>query len=157
IYHYYKGKDDLFRSTMEDWLAQQQQGIFVLPVNPVLIPEYRFKVNQEHLMDFLRFTVWEAIDAQPEYSGVGEYRRKILQSYNEDMKAKQDMGLVPKDLDPELITLAISSLTIYPLIMEHVTRLITGHAPSEPEFQEKWTTFLRLIFERIFKADTGKE
>ncbi len=66
------------------------------------------------------------------------------------------MGLVPEELDPALITLMISSLTVYPLLYSNVTRMITGLSPEDPEFDEKWTTFLRVISERIFKTESDK-
>lgn len=82
---------------------------------------------------------------------MGEQKRKqILQSYNADMRSKQEMGHVPKDLDPAFLKLAISSLTIYPLIFGDVTKMLTGKLPEDPEFQEQWTHFLSAISERIF-------
>ncbi|MBP1972237.1 hypothetical protein [Cohnella thailandensis] len=66
------------------------------------------------------------------------------------MKSKQEMGLVPEELDPAMITLMLSSLTIYPLLNGLVTRMITGLEPDDPEFQQRWSRFLRQISERIF-------
>ncbi|SDM61166.1 transcriptional regulator, TetR family [Fictibacillus solisalsi] len=150
IYHYFKGKEHLINETIDDFAGSVSSGNFILPANPKHTAEFRFKVNVEHLMDFLKFTAWEAIDSIPENSNGEERRKLVLQSYVEDMRSKQDMGLVPKELDPSLITLMMSSLTIYPLLYENVTRMITGYKPEDPEFQEKWTDFLRLISERIF-------
>ncbi|MEW9699466.1 TetR/AcrR family transcriptional regulator [Paenibacillus sp. SI8] len=151
LYHYFKGKDELYDEVMGYILSQVPQEGFMLPANPVRIAEHRFKVNSEHLLDFLRFTLLEVIDARPG-NLMGEAQRKsVLQSYNNDMKEKQEMGLVPDDLDPAMLTLAISSLTIYPLIFEEVTRMITGNLPSDSEFQEKWTIFLQKFSERMFR------
>ncbi|WP_018931874.1 hypothetical protein [Gracilibacillus lacisalsi] len=49
---------------------------------------------------------------------------------------------MPKELDPSLITVMISSLTIYPLLYSKVTSMITGFEPDDPEFQHKWSQFL---------------
>lgn len=152
IYHYFKGKDQLIKETIDDFITSLPSGNFTLPVDPVQIAEFRYNVNQKHLMDFLKFTAWEAVEKRPNNLKGEEQRQKVLLSYNEDMKAKQELGLVPKDLDPALITLMISSLTIYPLLYGDVTRMITGHNPEEAEFKEKWSHFLRMISERIFKA-----
>nr|WP_275422929.1 TetR/AcrR family transcriptional regulator [Paenibacillus mucilaginosus] len=154
IYHYFKGKDQLINETIGDFMASLPAGKFTLPADPVDIAEFRLKVNQEHLLEFLKFTAWEAIDVVPGNVNGEELRQQMLQAYNEDMKSKQDRGLVPRELDPALITLMLSSLTIYPLLYSNVTRMITGHTPDEPEFQEKWAQFLRLISERIFKMES---
>ncbi|WP_028608888.1 TetR/AcrR family transcriptional regulator [Paenibacillus harenae] len=153
IYHYFKGKDQLINETIHEFLTSLPTGHLTLPANPVHIAEFRLKVNLENLREFLKFTAWEAIDIIPENVNGEEMRKKILQSYNEDMKSKQEMGLVPEELDPALITLMLSSLTIYPLLYSNVTRMITGHTLEEPEFQQQWASFLRMISERIFNKE----
>lgn len=151
IYHYFKGKDELINETIADFATTVPTANLILPANPVHIAEFRFKVNKDHLMDFLKFTAWEAIDNLPENTNGEESRKQVLQSYVEDMKSKQEMGLVPKELDPAMLTLMLSSLTIYPLLYSNVTKMITGVESDDPDFQEKWMNFLRLISERIFK------
>ncbi|MBU8915987.1 TetR/AcrR family transcriptional regulator [Bacillus sp. FJAT-29953] len=151
IYHYFKGKEELINETIADFAASVPTGNLILPANPVNVAEFRYKVNIEHLTEFLKFTAWEAVESIPENSNGTESRRKVLQSYVEDMRAKQEMGLVPKELDPAFITLMISSLTIYPVLYSNVTEMITGLTPESPEFQEKWASFLQMISERIFK------
>lgn len=153
IYHYFKGKDDLINQTIDNFVAAVPTENLTLPANPVEIAEFRLKVNINYLKDFLKYTAWEAIEELPEESNGEETRRKVLQSYNDDMVKKQQLGLVPKELDPALITLMMSSLTIYPLLYKNVTQMITGHTLEEPEFQEKWAQFLHQISERIFKRE----
>ncbi|MFT4412224.1 TetR/AcrR family transcriptional regulator [Fredinandcohnia humi] len=156
IYHYFKGKDELINETIADFVSSVPTGNLTLPANPVNIAEFRYKVNKNHLKDFLKFTAWEAIENLPENTNGEESRKKVLQSYVEDMKSKQEMGLVPKDMDPAFITLMLSSLTIYPLLYSNVTRMITGLESNDPEFHEKWMNFLNQISERIFKMDPPK-
>ncbi|WP_121612766.1 TetR/AcrR family transcriptional regulator [Mesobacillus foraminis] len=153
IYHYFKGKDELINETIADFTSSIPTENLILPANPVNIAEFRYNVNKEHLMDFLKFTAWEAIDQVPKNTNGEESRKKVLQSFVKDMTSKQEMGLVPEELDPSLITLMISSLTIYPLLYSNVTRMITGLEAEDPEFQKKWEEFLHLISERIFKME----
>ncbi|MBB6732086.1 TetR/AcrR family transcriptional regulator [Cohnella zeiphila] len=157
IYHYFKGKDELIKETINEtiheFISSLPSGNLALPANPVHIAEFRLKLNLEHLRDFLKFTAWEAVDEVPENVNGEKIRKRILQSYNEDMKSKQEMGLVPEGLDPAFITLMLSSLTNYPLLYGNVTRMITGHTLDEPEFQQQWASFLRTISERIFRIE----
>ncbi|WP_089740267.1 TetR/AcrR family transcriptional regulator [Gracilibacillus ureilyticus] len=150
IYHYFKGKEELINATIANFASSVPKENLTLPADPKKIAEFRFKVNNEYLMEFLKFTAWEAVEEIPENSNGVESRKKVLQSYVEDMKAKQQKGLVSKDLDPALITLMMSSLTVYPLLYGKVTEMITGLHPEEQEFQEKWGDFLNLISEKIF-------
>jgi len=154
IYHYFKGKDELINETIDDFAKSLPAGNLILPKNPVDIAEFRFNVNKEHLMEFLKFTAWEAVDSNiPQNSNGEERRQKVLQSYVDDMKSKQESGLVPEELDPSLLTLMISSITIYPLLYSNVTRMITGLEADDPEFREKWANFLHLLSKRIFNMD----
>ncbi|MBW5446187.1 TetR family transcriptional regulator [Cohnella sp. CFH 77786] len=150
LYRYFKGKDELYREVFGHLFEGWGPDVFMMPANPVQIAEHRFKVNAEQLLGFLRFTVWEAIDPGPGSLMGEELRRKVLHSYIADMRDKQEMGLVPEQYDPAMLTLAISSLTIYPLIFGDVTKLITGKLPTDPDFQEEWKRLLRSLSERIF-------
>lgn len=156
IYHYFKNKDELMNETITDFIQSLPLGTFTLPANPVDIAEFRYKANITKLLDFLKYTAWEAVEELPENKNGEDIRRHVLHSYNDDMKSKQEMGLVPQELDPSLITLMISSLTIYPIINSNVTKMITGYDAEDPEFQQKWAQFLRVISERIFKVDSNE-
>lgn len=154
IYHYFKGKEELINETIADFVSTVPPVNLILPANPAEIASFRYKVNQEHLMDFLKFTAWEAIEKIPPNTNGEDTRKRVLKSYVDDMRSKQEMGLVPENLDPAFITLMMSSLTIYPLLYGNVTRLITGLEPEDPEFQEKWTLFLDEISKRIFHMNS---
>jgi len=153
IYHYFKGKEHLIQETIDSFVTSLPTGKITLPDNPADIAAFRLKVNLEHLREFLKFTAWEAVESIPENSRGEKARKKVLESYNEHMKKQQVEGKVPGELDPALITLMMSSLTIYPLLYPNVTRMITGRTLDEPEFQEQWAQYLQLICERIFRQE----
>ncbi|WP_347834854.1 TetR/AcrR family transcriptional regulator [Gracilibacillus sp. JCM 18860] len=153
IYHYFNGKDDLINQIIDHFVSAVPTGNLTLPTKPEDIAAFRLKVNIDHLKDFLKYTAWEAVEKMPKDSNGDETRKKVLHSYNTDMVKKQEEGLVPKELDPALITLMMSSLTVYPLLYDNVTQMITGHTLEEPEFQEKWAKFLQEISERIFRQE----
>lgn len=153
IYHYFKGKEHLINETIANFMAMVPTGNLSLPADPAEIAEFRLKVNMEHLREFLKFTAWEAVEELPENPNGEETRKQVLHSYNEDIKSKQEAGLVPKELDPAMVTLMMSSLTVYPLLYENVTRMITGHTLDEPGFQKRWGEFLTEVSKRIFNTN----
>lgn len=152
IYHYFDGKDHLLKATIEDFLSSVPSQNFILPANPTEIAEYRLKINVAYLMDFLKYTAWEAVEAIPGEINGEDTRGQLLKAYNEDIRSKQQMGLVPKELNPSFVTLMLSSLTIYPLLYPNVTRMITGDDPTDPAFQDNWAAFLTDISKRIFET-----
>ncbi|AOZ93900.1 TetR/AcrR family transcriptional regulator [Paenibacillus crassostreae] len=151
LYHYFKGKDDIFEAVMDNLYSQHQPITLQTPTNPALLAEHRLRVNIEYRMDFQKFTAWEALEDQPKNPQRETIRKQVLQSYVEDLKAKQEIGLVPEDLDPALLTLAITSLTTYPLVFADATNMITGMDPTDKQFQEQWMAFLTQISEKIFR------
>lgn len=153
IYHYFKGKEELLVAVLDQMTVELPEWTTQFPSDPAHTAEHRFQVNCQTRMDFLKFTVWEALEEQPQQNSRKKRRTEALQSYVDDMKSKQEAGLVPEDLDPELLTLAISALTTYPLIFGDVTKMVTGSEPTDPQFQEKWSKFLTKISARIFGKD----
>ncbi|MDO7906205.1 TetR/AcrR family transcriptional regulator [Paenibacillus sp. JX-17] len=156
IYHYFHNKEDLINQTIEEFVSSVSTGNLTLPDDPAEIASFRMRVNMDHLKEFLKFTAWEAIEELPQGSPGEETRRRVLQAYNEDMKSKQQLGMIPEGLDPALITLMMSSLTVYPLLYGNVTQMITGSTLEDPEFQERWLQFLRQISQRIFELSDEK-
>ncbi|AOZ93665.1 TetR/AcrR family transcriptional regulator [Paenibacillus crassostreae] len=155
LYHYFKGKEEIFEAVMENLYSQHLPISLKTPTNPVLLAEHRLEVNIEYRMDFLKFTAWQALEDQPDNPHRNTIRKQVLQSYVEDLSSKQEFGLVPEDLDPALLTLAITSLTTYPLVFADATKMITGMSPTDKEFQEKWKTFLTKISEKILTKDSS--
>ncbi|MCR8656154.1 TetR/AcrR family transcriptional regulator [Paenibacillus endoradicis] len=151
LYHYFKGKDDIFEAVMDILYSEHQPIALQTPTNPALLAGHRLKVNIDYRLDFQRFTAWEALEDQPKNPQRETIRKHVLQSYVEDIKAKKEVGLVPEDLDPALLTLAITSLTTYPLVFADATKMITGMSPTDKDFQEKWMAFLTQISEKIFQ------
>lgn len=152
LYHYFKGKDDIFEAVMNNLHSEHQPIALQTPTNPAFLADYRLKINLDYRMDFLRFTAWEALENQPKNPHRENIRQQVLQSYVKDLESKKEMGLVPEELDTAMLTLAITSLTTYPLVFGDATKMITGMSPSDPDFQEQWMVFLRKISEKIFST-----
>jgi hypothetical protein len=66
-----------------------------------------------------------------------------------DLRDRQDRGLLPRDLDPGHLLLAIMGLITYPLAFPQMTRLVTGQTPSDPAFRKQRVEFLRRLSEAL--------
>lgn len=151
IYHYFKGKDELIEEILHENTLTQLQKLLFTPANPEQIMAYRFNIYSSNIK-YLKFTAWEAIEKKLKQKIREEKRQEFMQTYVDDLRSKQELGIVPSELDPALLTLAITCLTTYPLIFNDVTRMTTGLEPDDPKFQEKWSEFLNRISKKIFSV-----
>jgi TetR/AcrR family transcriptional regulator len=63
--------------------------------------------------------------------------------------AKQRQGVLPKDLEAQMLQLAIYAPATYPLAFAQITRMVTGKHPSEKAFQDDWRSFLDKVGGRL--------
>ncbi|UUZ81798.1 TetR/AcrR family transcriptional regulator [Paenibacillus sp. P26] len=157
IYHYFKGKPELLEAVWAYILTEESEWISQIPDNPLQVAEHRYKVNSQARADFIRFTAWEALESQSEQTPWNKARKQALQSYSDYWKAQSENGLVPKDLDPELWTLAMAALTTYPIIFGDVTKMVTGCESTDPDFQSRWSIFLTNLSAHVIKNSKSKD
>jgi TetR/AcrR family transcriptional regulator len=153
IYHYFKGKAELLEAVLAHTAIEEPEWISQIPDNPVHIAEHRYKVNSQARADFIRFTAWEALESQAEQSSSQKGRERALQSYVAYWKAQRDNGVAPQNLEPELLTLAMAALRTCPIICGDVTKMITGRASTDPDFQARWSVFLTNLSAHLLKEN----
>lgn len=107
------------------------------------------EINRED-PKWIKFLVREALDSG-KFEALGDERRRLIQSFVEDIRQRQEKGLVSANVDPQYLTLLMFAASFYPRMFPHVTKAVTGLDPSDPEFEKRWAEFLRRIageFER---------
>jgi hypothetical protein len=93
--------------------------------------------------DWIRLTQWEALGLGEGPVVREEERRASLLRALGDLRDRQRRGLLPDDLDPGHLLLAILGLITYPLAFPQVTRMVTGRAASDPAFRRQRAEFLQ--------------
>lgn len=81
-------------------------------------------------------------------------RLPVIQAQVDEIRRRQDAGLIDPHLDPRLVRLLGFALASYPRLLPQVTRMTTGTPPGDPLFITEWETFLRALGKRL--ADPGK-
>ena len=152
IYHYFKGKAELLQAVLAYSTTDEPEWVSQTPDNPVHVAAHRYKVNSQARADFIKFTAWEALESRAEPTSWNKGGESALRSYTAYWKAQKDKGLVPPDLEPELLALALTALTSYPIIFGNIAEIITGLEPNDPEFQARWSTFLTRLSERMLST-----
>ena len=141
LYHYFGGKEDLFREVVERKIEERLGRLEGAPDGLEELLEYHFEKLYEDL-DWLRFLTWEAAGHGDE-THMEEERRESIARQIEDLREKGARGDLPPGLDPRYLQLAIFALTSYPVAFAQVTRMVTDQDPESPEFREAWREFLR--------------
>ncbi|UUZ81725.1 TetR/AcrR family transcriptional regulator [Paenibacillus sp. P26] len=153
IYHYFKGKAELLEAVLSYSATGEPEWVSQIPENPLHIAEHRYKVNSQARADFIKFAAWEALESRAEQTSWNKGGELALQSYTAYWKAQKEKGIVPPELDPELLTLAFTALTTYPIIFSNITEVITGCESTDPEFQARWSAFLTHLSAYILPRD----
>jgi hypothetical protein len=81
-----------------------------------------------------------------------EERLPVIQAQVDEIRRRQDAGLIAAELDPALVRLLAFALTNYPRVLPQITRMATGRPPDDPQFMADWEAFLRQIGERLRPA-----
>lgn len=152
IYHYFKGKAELLEAVMAYSTADEPEWVSRIPDDPMQVAAHRYKVNSEARADFIKFTAWEALESRAEPTSWNKGGELALQSYAAYWKAQKEKGLVPADLEPELLALALTALTTYPIIFGNITEIMAGRESTDPEFQARWSAFLSRLSERVLSG-----
>ena len=143
LYHYFGGKEDLFREVVGRKIEERLGRLEGAPGELGDLLEYHFEKLYEDL-DWIRFLTWEAAGRGDEAPSEEERRESIARQV-EDLRGKQNSGDLPPGLDPRYLQLAIYALTTYPVAFAQITRMTTGEDPESPEFREGWREFLRRL------------
>lgn len=152
LYYYFGSKDGLYRAFLQERLARPKS----VPTdeNPTL-GERMSRVTREHLDDgdHLRLLMWEALEVGTEGEVAEEEARAAhYAEMVERVRAAQEAGEIPADLDPAQILLSRMAQVMFPVAFPQLARLVTGRSIDDPEFVESRLRHLRRIYDG---ADAG--
>lgn len=142
LYHYFGNKDGLFREIMRRKLAERVAWATAAPDDPGETLSHWFRLACED-MDWVRLSEWEALSVADGPVLSEAERRRAFGSGVAKLRAVQAKGLLPRQLDPRHLLLAMMGLTAFPLAFPQITRLVTGLSPRDPVFRKRRIEFLR--------------
>ncbi|MGC2289441.1 MAG: MFS transporter [Thermoplasmata archaeon] len=109
-------------------------------------------INREE-QSWIKYLMREALESGGKFEMLPEEREQVIQKFLYDTRERQEKGLVSRDVDPEYLTLLLFAVSFYPRMFAAVTRTLTGLDPSDPEFERRWSAFLRELARR-FETET---
>jgi AcrR family transcriptional regulator len=142
LYHYFGNKEDLFRGIFDRKLVERAGWLTTAPADLGASLAYWFDMACED-SDWIRLIQWEALGMGGEPVIREEERRASFLQALGDLRARQQRGLLPADLDAGHLLLAIMGLIAYPLAFPQLTRMVTGRSATDPGFRAERAEFLR--------------
>ena len=145
LYHYFGDKEGLFRTVLHTKLAERMERFQSYAPDglaeglPLL-----FQQNCDDA-DWVRLTAWESLQTGKGnlYSWPDRRRRAIFT--NKLIRGQQKDGRLRPDSTPAHLHLALASLTLFPMALPQLVRVITGLTPDDPKFQREYRRFLETI------------
>jgi hypothetical protein len=96
--------------------------------------------------------MWEALETDPDRPVNEEIRGALFEGWIAAVEEEQRAGTLPADLDAAQLVLSEICLTMGPMVLPQLTRLITGMSVRDPEFLAARQEFLRALGRRLDSA-----
>ncbi|MEQ8964823.1 MAG: helix-turn-helix domain-containing protein [Azospirillaceae bacterium] len=156
VYRHFGAKDRLFDETLRREITRRTAMVEALPAD--LAAMLRFWSAQQHAdASFIRLIAQEglaAADAEPDVEpAAAEERRAYYRRQVDDLRALQAAGRLPAGTDPEALFLGLLLLTVGPVILPQIARLVLGDRA-----EGRWDGFLEdlaAVLERAAAAPEG--
>jgi AcrR family transcriptional regulator len=155
LYHYFGDKEGLFRAVlrykMNDRLTRieaQLPGAESASRMPLW-----FQQNCQDA-DWVRLLAWESLQTVKNKVLDEKERRRLARRGTALIRRKQQAGRLRNDVPAAFLQLAKMSLTMFPVAMPQLARLIAGRSPHDPRFQREYGKFLETI-SNAFRPSRG--
>lgn len=148
LYHYFGNKQELYREILRRKLLDPDHSPYQYrgpePGDLADLVVYFSRVAAEN-MDFVRLLEYEALTVGNGRVIAEEERRADEERSLDQLRRWQVEGWLPDDLDTGQLLLTFMGLSSFPVAFPQLTRLVTGLAPSDPEFQRQRVEFLHRL------------
>jgi AcrR family transcriptional regulator len=148
LYYYFESKEGLFREVLGQPLTDQWESLRSMDVAS---PDRLVDRTEDRAPDlgYVRLLAWESLEGDPLQPEDEELRRVFFETWVSAVDEQQRAGVLPDDLDASQLVLAEVCLTLGPLILPQLARLITGYPLDDPRFVKARREFLHALTERL--------
>ena len=146
LYHYFGDKEGLFRAVLRHKICDRRSRIEAqMPESDTAssLPLW-FRQNCRDI-DWVRLLAWESLQARGDAVLDERERRRLALRAAARIRQKQAAGHLRKDVPAAHLQLAKVSLTMFPMALPQLARLILGRSPHSPRFQKEYARSLETI------------
>ena len=144
LYHYFGDKDGLFRAVLHQKIVERMTRIEESAVGRTSELPIWFEQNCRDT-DWVRLLGWESLQTTGEVVQNETERRRYSRWMAARLRKRQADGRLRADVPATLLQILLMSLTMFPVAMPQLTRLVTGRTPRDPKFQREYSRFLETI------------
>jgi TetR/AcrR family transcriptional regulator len=151
VYYYFGGKLGLYNEVLGHMIEESRHRVLAEAACESLAEKFRLMVGrgaEATGVRWQRLLGWEALEGGAEIVREAE-RRGTWQRHVTSVREAQKTGEVDDALDPELIALALVSVTIFPYVLPQVTKFVTGSLPTDPDFGTRYETFVEQLVRHL--------
>jgi AcrR family transcriptional regulator len=148
LFYCFGSKQGLYREVLKRKLEEKERVIESLPDDIVdgLLQMYDAGCAD---VDWVRMLEWEAL-ASGNRAAIGEEdRRKLFETALNRLRKADGQGAVVRGADLSHLFISLLAVSFFPLAFPQMTRLVTGMAPTDPDFKASHREFLRWLGERL--------
>ncbi len=154
LYHYFGDKKALFEAIVGKMLSEHEQSFAAAPTDLEDMIVFQFNACPSKAK-WLRLMLWESL-AYGEGPVMAERQRsEQMKKSCERMRQAQKNGKMCASLPAEHALLAMMAMSVFPWAFPQVTRMLTGTAPSEKGFRDRYTEVLREVSRRMKPVASG--
>ena len=155
LYHYFGDKKALFEAIVGKMLSEHEQSFNAAPTDIEDMAVFQFNACPSK-SKWLRLMLWESL-AYGEGPVMAErVRAERLEKSVERMRHAQKSGAMCAKLPAEHALLAMMAMSVFPWAFPQITRMLTGTAPSEKAFRDRYTEVLREVTRRMKAAPPAR-
>ncbi|MGN6694992.1 MAG: TetR/AcrR family transcriptional regulator [Aquihabitans sp.] len=100
--------------------------------------------------EWVRVLLWEALDEHDDDVVPALDERRVR--YRERVawvRAEQEAGRLPADLEPDLLLMTLLGAALYPVLLPDVCEIMTGDRPGDPAFDARYRAHLLRLAEHL--------
>ncbi len=127
IYHYFQSKGGLYAEVLHSRLVNQ--GPQHEPDNVVEALDDGFDPQA------LRLMTWEALTGEVDNIVAEPIRTRAWQRFVAAVIREQRAGILPTDMNPRALALALLAVRMFPRIYPHYSRMILAEDPNAADFE----------------------
>lgn len=142
LYHYFGGKDVLFREVLRRKISERQSWAASAPETPGERLVFWFELACRD-REWIRLLQWEALHWGESKVVEEDVRQEAASKALKRIRELQAGGIMDSRFPAGHLLLSMMALTTYPLAFPQLTRMLTGQDASDPEFQRARAEFLR--------------
>lgn len=144
ISYYFDGKEGLYQAVSEQWQLRRRE--LTPPGTPLPEQIRTYAMEAVNNPDGARLLAWTGL----QYRGPADDpdqapRARVLGESVDELRALQDSGHLPADLDPECLLIMLMAAAMATTTLPHVIEGITGADPTSPDFVAHYADQMALL------------